>query len=105
MLPFYQRITNQFAAIQILVVHIHSGNLAVFVSSVVINPFIRITAGAVNGNLILAVSQIYAAPLLCHRAQNMEKLADALRFRIPGYRIHFGKDCLHKTGSGGQISR
>ena len=66
MLTLHKRITNEFTTIQILMVHIYSGDLTVFIGGIIINPLARITAGAVDGDLILSVFQMDAAPLLCH---------------------------------------
>ena len=54
--------------------HIHSGDLAVFIGGVVINAFVGIAAAGVQGNLVLTVVQLAAAALLLYRAENMEKV-------------------------------
>ena len=64
--------------------HIHSGDLAVFIGGVVINAFVGIAAAGVQGNLVLTVVQLAAAALLLYRAENMEKLAHAFCFAFPG---------------------
>ena len=74
-----QGITDESGAVQILPVHIHGCNLVVIIGSVVVNAFVSVAAGGIDGDLIFA-AYIAAAPLLIHRAQNVEKLADAFVF-------------------------
>ena len=57
--------------------HIHAGNLTVFIGNVVIDSSIRITAGGVICNLIFFFPHTDAAPRLENGTKNMKKLADA----------------------------
>lgn len=77
MLSFYKRIFDKNIAVQILMVHIHCGDLVIFIGSIIVNSLVSIAAGGVNGNFILALGYLTAASLLFYRAQDMEKLADA----------------------------
>ena len=65
--------------------HIHRRDLAVAVGRVVIDPFIGVAAAGIDRYLTFALLQPAAAARLLHRAQNVEKLPDALPF-IPRYR-------------------
>ena len=101
----HKRIARQRVAIQVFFVHIHRGDLMVVVGRVIVDAFIRVAAGSIDGDLILAIAHIAAAPLLVNRAENMEELADACRFRIRGYGVQLHKGHPYKAGLGGQISR
>ena len=90
-------------------VHVHTGNLAVFVGGVVVNPLFHIAAGAVNRIFAEIISlfvftQATAAFLLFYRTQNLEKLPNAFLLAASRQRIHFRKSHLYKTGGGGEIS-
>ena len=76
----HKRITDQIFTFQIFMVHIHSGNLAVLISRVIIDSFVHIAAGAVYRNLVLTFTQADTALLLRHRTQDMKELTDTLRF-------------------------
>ena len=91
------RITDKSILVKIGFVYIHSRNLVIFVSVVIINTFAGIAAGGIKGDLVFSFCYLTAASLLIYRSQNMEKLADAFRFRITGKGIHFGKSHTYKT--------
>ena len=76
-LSCYQWIAAERLSLQILPIHIHPGDLTVFIGGVIVNATVRIAAGGVDGDLILSLTHMHAAPLLCHGAKNVEKLADA----------------------------
>ena len=98
LLIFNCRILNQHCTIQILLMHIHGGNLVIIISCIIVNSSVRITAGSINRYLMLSVIQFTAAPLLVQRAQNMEKLADTLLLSLPGNRVHLHKHRPDKSG-------
>ena len=78
LLSLYKRITYQHRSVQIFTVHIHSRDLTVFICRIIINPLRCIAAGRIDRDLILSISHMHAAALLCDRTVYMEKLADAL---------------------------
>lgn len=85
-------------------VHMDRRDLVIVIGGVVIDALICIAAGGVNGNLILSVFDFAAATLLIHCAENVEKLADAFRFRIAGNRICPDKSGTHKARLGGKVA-
>ena len=60
--------------------HIHSGNLAVFVGRIVIDAAGRVAAAGVERNFILAAVQLTTAALLLDGMEDMEELTDAAFF-------------------------
>ena len=58
--------------------HVYGGNLVVFVGCVVVDSFGGVAAGGVERVLKAVVTGAGTAPVLRHRAKNMEALADAL---------------------------
>ena len=62
-LTVHKGITNEFFAIQIAIMQFHTGNLAVFISGVIIDSFCGITAAGIYG-LFVKVSYFYATLLL-----------------------------------------
>ena len=68
LLPFYQSIGGKLFPIQISFVHIHCTDLMIVVGIVIVDSLICITAGSVQGNLIFVFSQLAAASLLVHAA-------------------------------------
>jgi len=78
-----QGILHQFAPLQFLPVEIHGGDLAVVVGLIIVDSPVGVAAGAVQGDLVLSLPQVDAAPLLLHGTQDVEKLADALFLPLP----------------------
>ena len=72
MLSFYKRIFDKSIAVQILMVHIHCGDLVIFIGSIIVNSLVSIAAGGVNGNFILALGYLTAASLLFYRSQERD---------------------------------
>ena len=66
-------------------VHINSGYLAVLIGGVVVNSFVRVAAGGVDCDFVFSLAHVDAAALLGDGAEDVEKLADAFRFRIAVY--------------------
>ena len=97
LLTLNQRITCKILTVQIFLMHIHAGNLAVFIGGIIVNTFVCVAAGSINRNLILIVSHVDTASLLVYGTQDVEKLADAFRFRISGNGIHFCKRYFYKA--------
>lgn len=64
--------------IQLAAVKIHGGNLTVVIGGVIVDPLRGVAAGGIDGDLAASVLQAAAAPLLIHRAQNVEELTNAL---------------------------
>ena len=62
------RIAHQSGRLQILMVHVDRGDLAVVVGGVVVDAFVCVAAGGVEGDLILAVFE-EAASLLFHGSE------------------------------------
>ena len=71
-----QRIAHQPRTGQGFMVHIHSSDLTVFISRIIINAFACIAARSIKRYFIFSISHIAAAALLLDRAENVEKLAD-----------------------------
>ena len=82
-----QGIARQNIAVQIGFMHIHRSDLMILVGSVVVNAFGGVAAGGVQRYLILTLRHLAAAPLLVYRAENVEKLDDALQLAVAGKRI------------------
>lgn len=61
-------IAGKAFAVKIFFVHIHRRDLVIFVGGVVIYALIRVTAGGVKGDFVLAALQLATAPLLVNRA-------------------------------------
>ena len=73
--PFYGRIGIKLLTFQVRLVHIHSTDLVVVVSIIIVNNLLSITAGSIKRNLKHDFYQLAAAPLLVYAAKNVEKLA------------------------------
>ena len=67
-------VADELVGIEVLSVHIHSGNLAVFVGRIVIDAAGRVAAAGIERNFILAAVQLTAAALLLDGMENMEEL-------------------------------
>ena len=93
-----QGIAHQPRTGQGFMVHIHSSDLTVFISRIIINAFACIAARSIKRYFIFSISHIAAAALLLDRAENVEKLADALLFRTAGNGIHPSESGPDKTG-------
>ena len=72
------RITDKCPAVQIFPFHVNCGDLMIFVSGVVVESPVGVAAGGVERVLKAVVTGAGTAPVLRHRAKNMEALADAL---------------------------
>ena len=83
------RIAYQIFAVQIFLVHIHAGDPMVVVSVVVVDSSVGVTAGSVQGDLILVCAKSATAALLVYAAEDVEKLADAFEFGVAGSGVHF----------------
>ena len=73
-----RRVGDQIAPVKRFPVQVNGADLMVIVGRVVIDPLIRIAAGGVERDLVLALAQLAAAALLVHAAENVEKLAHTL---------------------------
>ena len=78
--------------------HIHSTDLVIVIGGIVIDALCSIAAGSIKRYFIFSISHIAAAALLLDRAENVEKLADALLFRTAGNGIHPSESGPDKTG-------
>ena len=63
-----QGIARKTRAVKLLPVHIHRRDLVIFIGGVVINSFIRVTAGGVKGYFVFPFCHLTTAPLLVNRA-------------------------------------
>ena len=97
-----QGIADQLGAIQIGAVHIHCGDLRVFIGGIVVNTPVGIPAGGINGDFKVAGGDFTAAPNLIYRSENMEEPADAFFFAIAADGIIAGKCHPHKPCVGGK---
>lgn len=105
LLPVDQRIPCQCIPIQVFPIHVHAGDLVIFISGIVVNSSVCTAAGGVECDFIFAVSYFAATPLLVYRSQDMEELADALVLRISGSGVRLCKCHTDEAGCGGEISR
>ena len=92
-----QRIANKLSAVKIFTVHIDARYLMVFVGGIIVNSLVGITAGGVNGDLVLPLPYITAAALLIYAAEYVEKLADTFALAAAGNGIHFSKRHPYKA--------
>jgi hypothetical protein len=76
--PGDQGVEEELFSVQVLVVHRYGADLPVFIGGVVIDPFVCIAAGGVNGFFIFAVFRFTVALYLLNSSQNVEKLTDAI---------------------------
>ena len=98
LLALDERIGNQLFGIEVFLIHINGGNLRILVGRVVVNAARRVAAGGVNRDLVLSVRHLAAAALLIDRAQYVEELTHALRFRFARDGIHPDERRAHKAG-------
>ena len=82
LLLFDQRIYTQAVSFQIFPVHIHGGNLTVFVGGIIINSSGSIAAAGIACKFIFFIAYTGQAPLLGNAGENVKELADAFGFRI-----------------------
>ena len=85
-------------AVQILMAHRHSGDLAVIVGRVVVDALVSVAAAGVEGDLILAAVELEAAALLLDRAKDVEELAYAAHFIVSRFCVATGERHTHKAG-------
>ena len=90
--------------IQILSVHIHSSNLAIFVGGVIIDAFISIATTGIARKFIFISMDTGQSTLLRNAGQNVEKLTDTFGFGIAASGIQLGKGGFYKTGRGGHVT-
>lgn len=76
----------------------------IFIGGIVVDALVGIAAGSVNGDLVLSVFHFAAAAWLVNGSENMEKLADAFRFRTAGNGIRPHESCSYKAGLGGEVT-
>ena len=98
-------IADKAPALQVLPVHIHADNAVVIIGGVVVNAPVRVAAGGIEGDLVFSLSQMAAAALLVHGAENVEELADALLLALSAPGIQLRKGHPDKPGLGRKISR
>ncbi len=91
-------------AVQVGFVHIYGGNLLIVVGRVIVNAFVGVATGRVDG-VFVAVFYATSAFLLRHAAQNMEKLRHARRFVAVAHRVVEHKCRSHKARRRRQIAR
>ena len=71
-----KRIPNQEYIIQLLFMHIYCRDLMIIIGCIVIDSFIRVTAGGVDRCFTLLFSNHTATSGLINRSQNMKKLTN-----------------------------
>ena len=84
--------------------HIHRGDAAVSVGRVVIDAALGAAAGGIKRDLIFPRRQLTAAAALLHAAENVEKLADALRLRRAGDGVRSRERGTDKARAGREIA-
>ena len=97
--------TGQFLSVQVGLMHVYSADLVVIIGGVVVNAPVRVAAGGIEGDLVFSLSQVAAAALLVHGAENVEELADALLLALSAPGIQLRKGHPNKPGLGRKISR
>ena len=85
-----QRIGNQSCRFQIFQEQLHRMDVRIVIGSVVVDPFVRIDAGAVDRVLIVLIIDERTALRLKHRGEDVEELKDALPLgrRRRGIQLH-----------------
>ena len=78
----YERIGDKRAAVEIFPVQIDRCQTAIIIGGIIIDAAVCIAAGGIDRALVLPVCHLAAAALLLYRAENMEKLANAVGFVI-----------------------
>ncbi len=58
LLAFHKWIGSQLCSVQIFLLHIDIGNLAIVIGGVIVNPFVHIAARRINGEFIFAFVHI-----------------------------------------------
>lgn len=76
----------------------------VFVGGVVVDSFVCVAAGGVEGDFVFAFVYFAAASLLVYRAEDVEELADAFEFGVAGSGVHFGEGDSGEAGGGGEVT-
>ena len=84
--------------------HINGTDLMIIIRRVIINPFIGIAAGGVEGDFVFVLVYFAAASLLIYGAEDVEELADAFKFGVAGSGVYFGEGNFGKTGGRGEVS-
>ena len=100
-----QRIGDKFPAVEVLVMHVDSRDLAVVIGAVIVDTAVHVAAGGVDRDLVLAAAEVAAASLLLHRAKDVEELAHGGVLIVRGAGVELGEGDLHKAGAGGEIAR
>ena len=77
-----QGVRCDFCTVKVFAVHIHSGNLAVFIGGVVVDSFAGIAAAGIAGVFIFLVANASQTSLFGNAGKNMKELADARGFCI-----------------------
>ena len=90
---------------QVIFVHIYTGDAAVVVGGVVVNPLGYIAAACILGDFELPIGQLAAATNLADGIQNVEKLSHTFGFGFTTNGIELRKCGADKTGLGRQIPR
>ena len=62
------RITDQCITVQIFTIHVHTGDLMIFVCGIIVDSCVRTTAGSIEGNFIVTLGYFAAATLLIYRS-------------------------------------
>ena len=62
------RITDQCITVQIFTIHVHTGDLMIFVCGIVVDSGVGTAAGCVEGNFIFTFGYFAAATLLIYRS-------------------------------------
>ena len=75
-----QGIVHQCLCVQVYIVQIHSGDLSVFIGGVIIDSFLCIAAGGVDGTFKLSAAQMNATLGHRHSGKNMKELVNMGKF-------------------------
>ena len=75
-----QRIADKKAVVQLFAVHVYGSDLAISIGGVIVDPFICVAAGSIEGGFIVAVFIRVAALGLGNGVQDVKELADTFVF-------------------------
>ena len=99
-----QRVPEQPVGIQITTMHVYSGDLPIFVSGVVIDPFVAAAAAGVYRFFETSSRKPAAAVRLTDSTENVEKLVYTAFFRAVTAAVPLGKCGADKSGLGRQVT-
>lgn len=104
LLAGHERPGAECFSVQFRAVQVDSGDLMIVIGRVIVDPAGRVAAGGIDRVFICAGLDLAAAALLLYRAEDVEKLADVLRLRVPADGVQLRIGHAHEAGHGRQIA-